>query len=291
MMTDNEVYIFDVTGSNFNTSVILNSHKLPVLALFMGAWSEHCIVMADTFERLAKEFAGQFIFARVDIDEQPELRQEYAIQNVPTLKIIQNGDVTQTEEGMIEEDEARELLKRFDIFRESDELREQARVKHLAGDTIAAVTLLTQAIQQDPGNTRVAMDMVQIFIDINELEQAKGLYNRLPEGDKESETGKILLGQMTFLDLAARTEGKDALLARLEADENDDDARFDLAVCWVADRDFQQAMESLFEIINRNPEYKDGAAREMVISLINMLMPNQPELAQEFRRRLGATSN
>jgi len=290
-MADNEVYIFDVTESNFNTSVILNSHKIPVLAFFMGAWSEHCIVMSDTFERLAKEFAGQFIFARVDIDEQPELRKEYAIQNVPTLKVIQNGDVTQTEEGMMEQDEAREFLKRFGIFRESDALREQARARHMAGGTVEAIGLLTQAIKQDPANTRVAMDMVQIFIDINELEQAKALYNKLPDRDRESDTGKILLGQMTFLELAANTDGKDALQARLDADENDDDARFDLAVCLVAERDFQQAMENLFEIHKRNPDYKEGAAREMIISLINMLTPNDPEMAQQFRRRLGTTTH
>ena len=290
-MADNEVYIFDVTESNFNTSVILNSHKIPVLAFFMGAWSEHCIVMSDTFERLAKEFAGQFIFARVDIDEQPELRKEYAIQNVPTLKVIQNGDVTQTEEGMMEQDEAREFLKRFGIFRESDALREQARARHMAGGTVEAIGLLTQAIKQDPANTRVAMDMVQIFIDINELEQAKALYNKLPDRDRESDTGKILLGQMTFLELAANTDGKDALQARLDADENDDDERFDLAVCLVAERDFQQAMENLFEIHKRNPDYKEGAAREMIISLINMLTPNDPEMAQQFRRRLGTTTH
>jgi putative thioredoxin len=46
-------------------------------------------------------------------------------------------------------------------------------------------------------------------------------------------------------------------------------------------------MDHLFAILQKDPEYKQGAAREMIISLINMLAPNEPVLAQEFRRRLG----
>lgn len=288
-MSEQDVFIFEISKASFNTSVVLNSYKVPVLVEFMGVWSEPCIRMADELAGLAKEFAGQFIFARVDIDEQSELKEEYGIENVPTLKVFKDGEVVRTEEGLIEKNELQALLKGYGIYRQSDELREQARSKHIAGETVEAIGLLTQAIQQDPGNTRVAMDMVQIFIDIGELEQAKGLYNKLPDSDKESDTGKALLGQLTFHNLAANTEGKSALQARISRNENDHEARFDLAVCLVAERDYQQAMESLFYIFTRDPEFKEGAAREMIINLSNMLAPNEPQLAQEFRRRLGST--
>lgn len=288
-MSEQDVFIFEVSKASFNTSVVLNSYKLPVLVEFMGVWSEPCIRMADNLAELAKEFAGQFIFARVDIDEQAELKEEYGIENVPTLKVFKDGEIVRTEEGLLPKEECQALLKTYGVYRQSDELREQARNKHMAGETVEAISLLTQAIQQDPSNTRVAMDMVQIFIDIGELEQAKGLYNKLPNSDMQSDTGKALLGQLTFQNLAANTEGKAALQARISADVNDHDARFDLAICLVAEHDYQQAMENLFEILNSEPEYKDGAAREMIISLSNMLAANEPALAQAFRRRLGTT--
>jgi len=288
-VSEQDVFIFEVSKASFNTSVVLNSYKLPVLVEFMGVWSEPCIRMADNLAELAKEFAGQFIFARVDIDEQAELKEEYGIENVPTLKVFKDGEIVRTEEGLLPKEECQALLKTYGVYRQSDELREQARNKHMAGETVEAISLLTQAIQQDPSNTRVAMDMVQIFIDIGELEQAKGLYNKLPNSDMQSDTGKALLGQLTFQNLAANTEGKAALQARISADVNDHDARFDLAICLVAEHDYQQAMENLFEILNSEPEYKDGAAREMIISLSNMLAANEPALAQAFRRRLGTT--
>ena len=56
----------------------------------------------------------------------------------------------------------------------------------------------------------------------------------------------------------------------------------------MAEHDYAQAMDHLFEIYHREPDYKEGAAKEMIINLTNMLAPNEPQLAQEFRRRLGS---
>ena len=287
-MSNQEVFNFEVSNSSFGSSVLPNSHKLPVLVEFMGIWSEHCIKMEDSLAAMAKEFAGQFIFAKVDIDEQQELRKEYNIENVPTLKVFKNGEVVQTEEGLIEDKDLRLLLRSYGVFRESDDMREQARQKHIAGDTTEAIKLLTEAIQKDPANTRVAMDMVQVLLDIGELEQAKDLFNRLPESVRESTTGHALTGQITFRKLAAKTEGKEILLQRIAANPDDFDARFDLSICLVAEYDYQQAMDNLFFIFDKEPEYKDGAAKEMIINLTNALAPNDPTLAQEFRRRLGS---
>jgi len=68
-----EALIFEVGESGFDRYVIENSHKVPVLVEFMGIWSEPCVVMADVLADLAKEFAGQFVFAKVDIDEQLDM--------------------------------------------------------------------------------------------------------------------------------------------------------------------------------------------------------------------------
>ena len=287
-MNEKEALIFEVSASNFNTAVIFNSSKVPVLVEFMGMWSEHCIQMEERLAELAKEFAGQFIFAKLDIDEQPDLRKQYRIENVPTLKVFRNGEVVRTEEGLLQAHELRALLRDFDIFRESDAMREQARQKHIAGETMEAVSILTRAIQMDPRNTRIAMDMVQILLDTGELEQARSLFKRLPESDQQCDSGRAMLGQLAFKELAMNTAGKSQLQQRLVANPDDHDARFDLAVCLVAEFDYQQGMDCLFDILTKAPDYKGGAAREMIVNLTNMLAPNDPQLAQEFRRRLAS---
>jgi putative thioredoxin len=285
-MTD-QAYIFELSEQSFASSAVLNSHKIPVLVEFMGMWSGPCVMMADRLAVLAKEFAGRFVFAKVDVDAQPGLREQYKIENLPTLLVLRGGEVVRTEVGELQEPALRALLKTYGVFRESDELREQARERHLAGDTPGAILLLTQAIRQDPGNTRVALDMVQVFLDMGEVDQAKALFAKLPQRDRDSDMGKAISGQLLFLDLALRTDGMEVLEQRLAADPDDHDARFDLAICQIAVHRQEQGMDHLFQILEQQPGYRGGAARELIATMANMLLPNAPELANEYRRRLA----
>lgn len=282
-----DVFVFEVSEKSFNRSVILNSNKIPVLVEFMGVWSEPCVSMADLYTELAKEFTGQFIFAKVDIDEQPSLREQYKIQDLPTLMVFKDGQIIRTETGQIQETEARSILKDLGIFRESDNMREEAREKHLSGDTSAAIVLLTEAIQKDPRNTRIAMDMVQIFIDLGQLDEARELFNRIPEPDKCSEMGKALTGQLLFMELASKTEGLEKLTQRINRNASDHAARFDLAICQVAKHQYREAMENLLFIQKTEPTFREGAAQELIATLANMISPVAPALAQDYRRKLA----
>ncbi len=279
--------VFELSQKSFNEGVLFNSHKIPVVVEFMGMWSGPCIQLEDRFTDLAKEFPGRFVFGKIDIDEQAELMKEYAIENVPTTLVFKDGKVARREEGELNADDARALIKDFGVFHESDVQREQAREKHMAGDTAGAINLLTQAIQSDPGNTRVALDMVQIFLDIGELEQANGLFQRLPESARETDMGKVVHGQLTFHDLAAKTDGSQALKQRISNNHQDYAALFDLSICEVANRDYDAAMDALFTLLERAPNFRDGAARELIITVINMLTPNAPETAMAYRRHLS----
>ncbi|BCN92507.1 thioredoxin [Thiomicrorhabdus immobilis] len=284
---DKTIHNYEVSQGNFNSIVIMNSYKLPVFALFMSPSIGACITLENNMANLAEEFAGQFILARVDVDMEPDLREEYQIQNVPTLKIFKDGQMVHQEVGLLNEQELADLMKAQGFYRQSDEMREQARQKHISGDTSAAIQLLTEAIQQDPSNTRVAMDMIQILLDINIVDQAKTLFNRLPNKDKESVIGKSLIGQITFKDLAANTPGLVALVNQVQSEPGNFDARFDLALCYVAEHGYEEAMNQIFEILDKEPGYKQGAAQELAVTIINMLEPNNPQLAQDSRRILS----
>lgn len=282
-----ETFVFEVNQKSFDQYVLLNSHKIPVFVEFMGVWSGPCIAMDNLFSGLAKEFAEQFIFAKVDVDEQPELLKEHKIENLPTLLVFKDGKLARTEVGEIKDKEARELLKDFGVFHESDLMREQAREKHLAGDTSAAIVQLSEAIKADPSNTRVVMDTVQIFIDIGELEQAKNLYGRLPEVTRETEMGKALNGQLTFATLAESVDDIETLKTRLATNPDDNGARFDMAIRQISTYEYNEAIDNLFYIQQNDAEYKDGAAKEMIITVSNMIEPVNIEVAKEIRRKLA----
>ena len=157
----------------------------------------------------------------------------------------------------------------------------------MQGETGQAIMLLTQAIQQEPSNTRIAMDMVQIFIDMGEYEQASGLLARLPEKDKASATGLSLSGQLWIIEQAGKTDGLDVLNKTILENPDDYDARLDAAICEIARHNYQQALDHLFHIQQHKADYKEGAAREMIVTIINTITPNNPQMAQQYRTRLA----
>ena len=243
------ITVFEASEASFNETVLQNSLTKPVIVAFINIWSEPCITLSDLFSKLALEFNGLFLFVKVDIDEQPGLREKFNIENVPTLITFKQTEIISTEVGVLQENEARTLLKNLGIFHQSDEKRQQAREKHLAGQTADAIMLLSQAIKSDPKNTRVAMDMVQIFIDIQNYDDARKLFNVLPDVDKNSDMGKSLIGQLTFMELAEKTQGIEVLNQKLKTDSSDHHARFDLSVCLVARHQYEDALNHLFTIL------------------------------------------
>lgn len=282
-----QALIFDIREDNLDSLVLQNSHRLPVILEFLAVNSEPCISLEQTFTELAKDYAGQFIFAKVDIDEQPELAKQFDIQNVPTTFIMQNAEITEAIEGLIQPLEATTLLRGLGVFHPSDDMREHARLAYVKGDIAAAIQLLGDAAKLDPRNPRVALDMVQIMIDLDQLDQAKQIYNQLPDNAKQSVMGKALLGQFTFKDLASKTLGKIALEDSLVLNPNQPDVLFDLAICLVAEHAYAAALEQLVDLYQQNKHYKDGAAKELIVTITNMLDNSNPDLAKQFRKRFA----
>ena len=129
--------------------------------------------------------------------------------------------------------------------------------------------------------------MVQIFIDIGEIEQANGLFNKLPEIDKTIETGLSLNGQLWIIDQSSKTAGLTALKETILSNPDDYAARFDCAICEISQHNYQQALDHLLYIQQNNADFKEGAAREMIITIVNTLAPNNPEIAQNYRTQLA----
>lgn len=288
-MAQKEVYNFEISDDNFDQVVIMNSYKLPVFVLFMSPISAACIAMENALIDYANEFAGEFILARLDIDMFTEVRDRYEIKNVPMIKVFKDGEMVHQELGAVTEGEMADAFKKFDIFNPEEELRIQALEKHALGDTPEAIKLLTQAIQMNPGNVKVAMDMCQIFLDINLLAEAAELYTKIPNKFKETDKGKFLIGQITFKKLALDTDGLKAIEARLAQNPDDENAHFDLAVCKIAAQHYPEGMQTLFNMLKTNPNAMGGGAQELAVAVVNMLELDNPTLAAELRRGLSNT--
>ena len=204
------------------------------------------------------------------------------------LKVFIDAKEVFSTDGELSEEEARDLLHTFDIVSETEQMRNQARELHLKGDTTEAIVLLSDAIKQDPSNTKIAMDMVQIFIDLDDLDQAGSLFNKLPDLDKNSNTGLSLFGQLQIKTKASQTAGLKTLKENIFLNPDDFDARLDCAICELAEANTEEALNHLFYIQEHKADYKEGAAKEMIIAIIDATMPVDPETARGYRAKLTA---
>lgn len=288
-MAKEDVYNFEISDNNFDQLVIMNSYKLPVFVLFMSASSSSCIAMENALIDYSEEFAGQFILARLDIDMYTEVRDRYEVKNVPMIKVFKDGQVVYQELGAISQEDLAAAFRHFDIFNPAEDLRLQAEEKHQNGETAEAVRLLTQAIQMNPGNIKIALDMCQVFLDINMLAEAAELFTKFPNNVTESDAGRFLIGQITFKKLALDLESIETLTTKLAENSDNENIKFDLAICLVANQQYQEGMDYLFEALKTNSNAKDGAAQELAVAIINMLDLKHSEIAGEFRRKLGTT--
>lgn len=286
-MAKPDVYNFEISDQDFDDIVLTNSHKLPVFVLFLSPAIGSCISLENILIDYAHKFAGQFILARLDIDMYADAREKFNIQNVPTLMVFKDGEAVHEEVGVMTYESLAALFKQFGIYNLADELREQAKAKHSEGNTPEAVQLLSQAAKEDAGNVDIAMDMCQIFLDINMLAEAAELFTRLPDNIKEEKRPRFLIGQITFKKLALDTAGKATLSEKLASQPEDEDTLFDLAVCHIADQDYDTGMAHLFKLLQNNPNAKGGGAKELALATINMLETMMPEIANDFRRKMN----
>ena len=79
------------TNSNFKEEVLLS--KEPVLVDFWATWCGPCRMMGPVVEELANDYAGKVKVGKVNVDEQPELAQEYGIMSIPTIIIFKEGKI------------------------------------------------------------------------------------------------------------------------------------------------------------------------------------------------------
>ena len=280
-------YIVDpVTEANFGEAVIERSREVPVLVDFWAEWCGPCRMLMPVLSRLAEEYGGRFVLAKVNTDAEQGLAMRYGIRGIPALKLFRNGEVVEELVGVQPESTIRAMIDRY-IERPADRVREEARAAVRAGAPETAVALLRRALEEEPDYAPLRLDLAAALAAAGRFDEAEETFAALPREVRESAEGKALAARLLFARAATEAPPRERLEEALREGRAGSDELYALAARRVVAGEHEGALELLLELLRRDPGYRDGAARRAVLAVFDLL-GGEGELVQRYRKRLFA---
>jgi putative thioredoxin len=277
-------YVVNVTEATFEQVVIAGSTKRPVLVDFWADWCAPCRQLMPILAKLADEYGGAFLLAKVDTEAEQALAAAFGIRSLPTVQLFRDGRPVDQFMGALPEGQIREFLGRH-IQSESDR-RLALAAQHLArGDLDAATALMDEVRADDPDNAGLFPAEVRLAMARGNHQQAAELLERTPiELANDPEVAR-LRGQLAFASAAAGAPPQAECAARVAADPADSAARYGLAAHQALAGDYQAALDSLLTLMQRDRAYGDDAARKGMLMLFDLL--GDDPLVTTYRARLS----
>lgn len=277
------VHVLDVTIKNFEESVIMGSSRLPVLVDFWSATCQPCKTLTPLLEKLAEEYAGAFLLAKVDVDHNPEIAQAFRIQSVPTVVLLANGQPVDAFTGVKSDAELREFLTKYVGGGPAQSPVTEALELAAAGQAPAAMGLLQDWLATNGDDHQARAVLGGMMLDDGDPVGARGHCDlTLPDGEELPEVQSLV----ARLQLAEGAGDTDALRAKLESDPRDVGARVELGRALVAGGQTEDGLEELLEAAMRDMQFEDGLPRKAMIEVFQALGAADP-LTLEFQQRLS----
>lgn len=276
-------HIVDIDETNAAALLIDESHNRPVVVDFWADWCEPCKVLMPMLEKIAAEYNGAFLLAKVNADEQGGIAQQFGVRSLPTVMVIQNGQPVDGFAGAQTENAVRELLGKY-LPKPWDGLLQLAREAIDEGDFARALTPLRQAWDESGQLYEITVTYAHALIECLRLDEAQTLLDGVRMADQDA-AYEQLVAQLEIKREAAKSPEIDALEEKLAANPDDLDIRQQLAVQFTNAGQFQQAMEHLVTILQQDLDHGNGATKKALLDTIASLGKGDP-LAAEYQRKL-----
>jgi putative thioredoxin len=280
-------FVTAVNEETFQKEVIEKSASLPVLVDFWASWCGPCRILGPILEKLAVEYKGAFILAKVDTEENPGLAMRFRVQSIPCVMLFRDGRVVDQFVGAYPESSIREFLNPY-CPTEADKLFATAEQAASAGKGAEAEKLYTKVLNLDPGHSAARLALARIYISTKRPTEAAKHIEAIPIAAKEYDAA-ARLKEVLGLHLECESAGgEEACREKVQKDPKDLDARFGLASCLAVSGQYREALEELLSIVAKDKRYRDEAARKAMLAIFS-LVGERSELADEYRTRLART--
>ena len=276
-------YVIDVTAENFQAVILEGSMVQPVLVDFWAEWCQPCKTLMPMLAKLADEYQGAFLLAKINTEEQQELAGQFQIRSIPACKLFVDGQMTDEFTGALPEEQIRAFLDKH-IQHESDNLVEQAQQLLQQGDADAAADLIAQALKDDPANSNAIIAFAQLKASIGESDAAQQALDSLPEEEQKKPEVAAMRAQIVFDEVTIDAPPLEELEKSVAANADNSEARYQLAAQLVMHNQLEAALDQLMVLLQKDRGYGDDAARKAMIRVFDIL--GEHPIVAKYRSRM-----
>lgn len=286
--------IKDTTEASFMADVVEASNTIPIIVDFWAPWCGPCKTLGPLLEQAVTAAKGAVKMVKINVDEAQAIAGQLQIQSIPTVYAFHKGQPIDGFQGAQPGSEITAFVDRViaatggeapgDTLNDAvtaaeDMLAEGAAVD--AAQTFAAI------LAEDPNHAAAYGGLVRTHIAMDDLDQAEAILNGAPAEISNSPELEAAHAQLELARQAADAGPVAELMAAVEADPTDLQARFDLALALHASDQVQDAVEQLLDIFRRDRDWNDGAAKSQLFTIFDALKPNDP-VVLNGRRKLSS---
>jgi len=278
-------YIHAADDDHFDSLVLENSQKGPVLVNFWSKKAGPCLRQYPILDKLVHHYKGRFLLVNVDTLNVHRSTQTYGISSVPTLKLFHHGQLVASRHGYQDETSLQQLLDQY-VVRDSDQQLAQAMHAYAQGQQQQAYDLLAKAIIDDPINPRLPLTLCKLLKHEQRFEEALQLLTVLPADISAMADIKQLHAQLYFLRIAGNShndpQGLEQLIQQTQTQPDDLALKQTLAAAYMLQDQPQAALDELLKIMDVQLDYDEGYARKAMLNIFELL-GDEDDLTKQYR--------